>query len=269
LLAPDISSGLATRLTELGWSWADGRGNYDLRHRSLILCRTTATEFKTRLRPKSLQKGPGSLRMMRWLLTAPPDQLPVTASRLAQHAGVSQPAASQLLGAMQRLHLAAKENRSGWLPDRGALLNTLLNEYPGAGGTQKFYYSLKDSTAATLELIEHAAQENVQVAVSADVGPDQVAPWRHPTATIVYAQQRLNPQQPAFIEAQSMSDANIIIHYPHDDTVFFRGQRSLAPESSLFSLADPFQMLWDLGNLGGEDREEAAGELNAWFLSLP
>jgi hypothetical protein len=32
-------------------------------------------------------------------------------------------------------------------------------------------------------------------------------------------------------------------------------------------MADPTQMIWDLQDLGGEDRLEAAGRLREWLLT--
>jgi hypothetical protein len=34
-------------------------------------------------------------------------------------------------------------------------------------------------------------------------------------------------------------------------------------------LADPFQQIWDLEDLGGADRIEAAGRLREWLLARP
>ena len=34
-------------------------------------------------------------------------------------------------------------------------------------------------------------------------------------------------------------------------------------------LADPIQMVWDLQDLGGAEREEAAGVMREWILNQP
>jgi hypothetical protein len=34
-------------------------------------------------------------------------------------------------------------------------------------------------------------------------------------------------------------------------------------------MADPTQMIWDLQDLGGADRLDAAGELREWLLTRP
>jgi len=37
-------------------------------------------------------------------------------------------------------------------------------------------------------------------------------------------------------------------------------------ESATISLVDVPQMMWDLLDLGGDDRQEAAGRLREWFI---
>jgi hypothetical protein len=68
------------------------------------------------------------------------------------------------------------------------------------------------------------------------------------------------------VQAQGQHDANIIVRLPKDRSVF--------PDPALISelagtkmpLADPTQMIWDLQQLGGADRLEAADHLREWLL---
>jgi hypothetical protein len=61
-----------------------------------------------------------------------------------------------------------------------------------------------------------AAARRHDLAISADVGPDLLQPWRGPCALIVYTSEALDTSDLNSVEAQGKSDANVIIRMPAD-----------------------------------------------------
>ena len=49
----------------------------------------------------------------------------------------------------------------------------------------------------------------------------------------------------------------------------WRRHRQTVVHGSDVPLADPLQQIWDLQDLGGADRLEAAGRLRQWLLARP
>ncbi|HPB46242.1 MAG TPA: hypothetical protein PLP95_10350, partial [Microthrixaceae bacterium] len=100
---------------------------------------------------------------------------------------------------------------------------------------------------------------------SADLAPDLLAPWRHPTTTITYAADRLPVAEAGFVPAEGRADASLILRWSDDHRLL-----SPAPpwldEVDGFPVTDPCQQWWDLLDLGGEDRAEAADRLRSAIL---
>ncbi len=53
---------------------------------------------------------------------------------------------------------------------------------------------------------------------------------------------------------------------PVDQSVFPVKELTAELKGARIPLADPVQMIWDLHDLGGADRAEAAGKLRQWLL---
>jgi hypothetical protein len=68
--------------------------------------------------------------------------------------------------------------------------------------------------------------------------------------------------------AEGRGDANVLIRRPADTSVFGpKGSiKTTVNRETPVRLADPTQMMWDLRDLGGADRLEAADRLKAWLL---
>ena len=106
-----------------------------------------------------------------------------------------------------------------------------------------------------------------QIAVSADVGPDLLVAWRRPNVLIAYVRRLVDPAELGLVEAQGRRDANVIIRMPGDQSVFGIPALAAGLQGVDAALADPAQMVWDLLDLGGADRAEAAGRLREWLLA--
>lgn len=86
---------------------------------------------------------------------------------------------------------------------------------------------------------------------------------------ILYTRQLPNLDRLGLVDAQGRHDANVIIRIPDDASVF--PTRLIVGEIGDVEvpLADPTQQIWDLQDLGGADRLEAAGRLREWLIGLP
>ena len=268
IVAPFISEPLGSTLTRDGWSWADAQGNFDLRAPGLLF-RQRRSSSPPAPKRKTLPRGSGSFAVIRALVgfNGGEDEEP-GATALAAQAGVSQPRASQILHQLHQLELVDRSGRGRWKPRREPLLDRFLAEYPGPGGSEQYYYSLD----SPLEVAVHAGQGSTQshpIVASADVGPDLILAWRRPSLVILYARHAIDPSGLGLTQAQGRHDANVIMRASQDRSVFPVPALAAQVKGCDVPLADPLQQIWDLQDLGGADRLEAAGRLRQWLLEHP
>ena len=268
IVAPYISEPLGSILTRDGWSWADTQGNFDLRAPGLLL-RQRRTSSPAAPKRKTLPRGSGSFAVIRALvgLSGGEDE-ESGATALAAQAGVSQPRASQILHQLHELELVDRSGHGHWDRRREALLDRFLAEYPGPGGSEQYYYSL-DPPVDVAVRAGRASTQSRPIVASADVGPDLILAWRRPSQVILYAKHAIDPSSLGLTQAQGRHDANVIMRTPQDRSVFPAPALVAQVQGSDVSLADPLQQIWDLLDLGGADRIEAAGRLRQWLLERP
>jgi hypothetical protein len=268
MVAPFVSEPLGSLLSRAGWSWADEQGNFDLRAPGLLLRqrRTITTPVP---RHRSLPRGSGSYAVIRALVASSGrENEEARTTAVAAQAGVSQPRASQVLRHLHDLNLVEKSGHGRWSPSREALIDRFLAEYPGPGGSEQYCYSL----ASPIEVAIRAGHESLlrrPIVVSADVGPDLIVPWRRPTLVILYAKRVIDPSSLGLTSAQGRHDANVLVRMPDDQSVFRTQAITGRVQDNDVPLADPVQQIWDLQDLGGADRLEAAGRLRQWLLARP
>ena len=266
LVVPFVSESLGGILTAAGWSWADEQGNFDLRAPGLVFRQRRVAAAPAR-KPRSLPRGSGSFAIIRALVRFSESEEPGT-SALAGQVGVSQPRASQVLQRLLELDLVESSGRGRWKPHREALLDRFLAEYPGPGGSAQYCYSLDPLLEVAVRAGILAAPDR-SVVVSADVGPDVIVAWRRPSVLILYTRRVLDPASLGLTSAHGSEDANVIVRLPDDLSVFPSPAVVGRAGDSELQLADPLQLVWDLQDLGGEDRVEAAGRLREWLLTRP
>lgn len=268
LVAPAIPESIGNRIVPLGWSWADEQGQYDLRlGKGMRLTRRQSPSRSLR-QPKrrSLPQGRGGLAIIRLLLAAPHDVF-LRTSDLASAAGVTDARASQVMHTLRERQLVRKSS-DGWIPEREELLEAFVAEYQGPGGNELLFYSLDDLgklAADLVERVELSSHNPNAIAISADIGPDLVVPWRRPSKLVVYVDEQADIDLTDLSEASDRDSANVLIRFPEDRSVFphFRLVGDLGGVE--VSLAHASQMIWDLYDLGGEDRAEAARHLSEWL----
>ena len=264
IVAPYVSRPVGERLIEAGISWADSCGNVDLRTPSLV-CRQRVRDSPPKKMRSSLPQGSGSLGIIRSMIgftDAETEEHSATA--LAAQAGVSQPRASQVLHQLLDLGLVERTQSRRWLPRRAELLDRFLAEYRGPLGSERFLYSLD----APAEVAARAAElPHARLAVSADVGPDLISPWRRPTIVIIYTDIEVDARDLGAVDAAGPEDANTILRMPRDRSVFPNPSLIAAYRDTEIPLADATQQIWDLEQLGGADRLEAADAMRTWLLT--
>src|SRR6266702_3840670 len=236
LVAPFVPETLGVSLTGQGWSWADAQGDFDLRAPGLMLRQRRAVRPPKPVQT-TLPRGSGSFAVIRALIRfgdGEDEELGATA--LAAQARVSQPRASQVLARLGDHDLVERVEHGRWRPHREALLDRFMAEYPGPGGSEQFFYTLDPPANVAARAARSLAG---QVAVSADVGPDLIVPWRRPSMVILYTERLPHVAGLVLVEVHRVE----------------------------VGLADTSQMIWDLDDLGGADRAEAAGRLREWLLA--
>jgi hypothetical protein len=265
LVVPFVSLPLAAMLTASGWSWADTSGNFDLRSDGLV-ARQRVTTTPPRMRTTGLPQGTGSLGIIRALINfIEGENEEPGATMLAAQANVSQPRASQVLRKLLDLGLVSRSTSGRWTPNRAALVDRFILEYRGPGGSQQYFYSLDSPTDVACRVAAWHAERG-RFAVSADVGPDLLVPWRRPSIVVLYATAVLDPAALGLVSAQGPHDANVLLRSPHDTSVFPVPRLVAEVNGVEVPLADVTQQIWDLHDLGGADRLEAAGMLREWLI---
>lgn len=227
----------------------------------------------------------GSLTLVRRLLEQPA----ATQRVLAALAHVSQPRASQTLGALAEQQLVAR-HKAGWVVrDFDRLLRLWLDTYPGPGGISTYWYGLdspRDQAQAVIRLLakgvsaeaapdreQHAAAAEPSAVLSGDVAADIVAPWRIPGRAVVYARSGADLTEAGLTPA-GVQEATLELIVPEDPGVWpspsphALGSRTESYETepvvggkSSMPIADPIQILWDVQRAPGSDSGEAAARL--------
>jgi hypothetical protein len=82
----------------------------------------------------------------------------------------------------------------------------------------------------------------------------------------LYSRHAIDPSCLGLTDAQGRHDANVIMRNPEDRSVFPIPVLAGEVQGNEVPLADPLQQIWDLQELGGADRIEAAGRLREWLL---
>lgn len=206
--------------------------------------------------------GAGTAAIVRALVAA---DRPLTGVALADAVGVSQPRASQVIVRLAE-RSAVRATEDGYVGRPAKLLDLYLRRArPSLAEPESYWYSTRPLSEQATRIVRVARASNVDLAFSADLGPDLLVPWRHPTLAVVYTSAALELSDAGLVPAEGRADASVIIRRTPDRTL-------LAPATPWpkvvdgIPLADPTQQWWDLLELGGEDRTEAADRLRAAII---
>ena len=196
--------------------------------------------------------GPATSQLVRRLAV---HAEPINQVALARDLQVSQPRISQILRLLANHDIDIEHLDD---PEQHRRLVDLYVRYhrPNAV-SESLFYALDPAYEQVRQVIEAANRQDVRVAVSADLAPDLIAPWRTPTLTVVYAEASVDLEPSLFVPAIARGEATLLIRHVSDDSL-------LAPWTTSrpdIPIVHPVQQVWDLYELGGEDRLEAAKRL--------
>jgi hypothetical protein len=208
--------------------------------------------------------GSGTSAVVRALIAA---TRPVTQVEVAALVGVSQPRVSQVLSQLTMCS-AITATADGYVGRTKQLIDLYVEHHrPALVGVEVPWYSVQPMREQVGRLCTNAISMGTRVAISADLGPDLLAPWRHPTLTVVYADDALDLTAAGFVRAEGRVDATALVRHTSDTTLL----AAFEPWSRRIEgipLADPVQQIWDLHALGGADRVEAADRLRSAVLDV-
>lgn len=206
--------------------------------------------------------GAGTSAIVRHLVAA---REPLSGSAIARLVGVTQPRASQVLALLSALG-AVKAREDGYLGSRGRLLDLYAERSrPHLVGPEESWYSTRGLAEQARAVIRSAKGDRTAIAFSADLGPDLLVPWRHPTLAVVYSSSRLDLEAAHFVPAEGRADATLLVRWTGDAMLLEpAGEWPRAVDG--VPLADPVQQWRDLLDLGGADRQEAAARLRRAIL---
>ena len=206
--------------------------------------------------------GSGTAGIVRLLIAA---DAPLTQSAIAVMTSVSQPRASQVVAMLADLD-AIRSMSAGYLGRRARLLDLYAHRTrPMLREPERYLYSTRSQREQATRILRTARRQGGRIAFSADLGVDLLVPWRHPTLTVVYAQELFPIEDAGLVAAEGRADASIILRIASDQTLLTASD----PWPSAVDgtpLTDPVQQLWDLLDLGGEDRAEAGARLRRAIL---
>jgi len=207
--------------------------------------------------------GSGTAAIARLLIAT---REPLTQVAIAEATGVTQPRASQVLKQLAERDVV-RSNPLGYVATKRAqLLDLYLKrsqpvltrpEMPW-NGTAGLYEQVRAA-------IQFSRDQEHPIALSADVGPDLLVPWRHPTLAIVYSRHALDLSNARLVPAEGRADASLLVRVT-DDASLLRPFPPWPLELDGIPLADPVQQWRDLLDLGGDDRREAASRLRQAIL---
>lgn len=195
---------------------------------------------------------------------------PLTGVAIAESVGVSQPRASQVLTQFTTLG-AVRATDDGYVGDAAALLDLYeRRSRPTLAEPESYWYSTRPMREQATKIVRRAQSADAAVAFSADLAADLLAPWRHPTLTVVYTDGWPADMAADLVPAGGRADASVVIRRTKDATLL-TPIPPWPPSADGIPLADPVQQWWDLLDLGGDDRREAADRLRAVILdrSIP
>lgn len=206
--------------------------------------------------------GPGTSAIVRALIAA---SAPVSQIELSSLVGVSQPRVSQVLARLSKAH-ALESSVEGYSGRRDQLIELYLADHrPALVAPDSPWYSLQPMGEQVERVCAHARLAGTRVVASADLAADLLAAWRHPTLTVIYATEALSLDAVGFVRAEGRVDATLLVRHTKDATLL----SACEPWPRIVEgipLVDPVQQIWDLHDLGGEDRCEAADRLRQAVL---
>lgn len=206
--------------------------------------------------------GAGTAAIARLLVAA---DSPLTGVAIAAAVGVSQPRASQVLKDLDHRG-AVRATERGYVGRPARLLDLYRRRArPVLVQPESYWYSTRPPAEQATRIVQLADDCGAPIAFSADLAPDLLVPWRHPTLAVVYGSESLAVESAGMVAAEGRADASVILRWTNDRTLLSPAPQWPSVVDGI-PLTDPVQQWWDLVDLNGEDRHEAADRLRRAIL---
>jgi hypothetical protein len=183
---------------------------------------------------------------------------------IARSVGITQPRAVQVLSMLSDLD-ALESTPGGFRGERERLFDLYLDRTRPRVSAVSHWYSTRLLVDQARAIIRLARPTGERMGFSADLGPDLLAPWRHPTVAILYSTVDVDLRSGGFVTAEGAADATVVVRTVMDHRLFGPSDRWPSMVDGI-PLVDPVQQWWDLHDLGGSDRIEAADHLRRAIL---
>ncbi len=205
--------------------------------------------------------GAGTAAIARLLIGATG---PLTGVALARGAAVTQPRASQVLAHLAA-HGAVRHTERGYVARRAALLDLYAaRARPLLLGPETWWHAPGSPGDAAIAVVAAARRAGVAVALSADVAPECLVGRPRATVAVAYTRERLALDTP-FTPVPGPAGATLALRWTSDATLLSPAAPWPASCEGL-PLTDPVHQWWDLVDLGGDERAEAAAALRRAIL---
>ena len=210
--------------------------------------------------PRTRRWGDGTAAVVRELIHS---DAPVSGAGLARSVGITQPRAVQVLARLSDLE-AVQPTPNGFRGKPERLFDLYLDRTRPRVSAVSYWYSTRPllDQAKAITGLPRLGEQRVGFS---DLGPDLLVPWRHPTVAILYSTVDSDLRSAGFVTAEGPADASVIVRMVADRRLFGPSDR-WPPEVDGIPLVDPVQQWWDLHDLGGSDRVEAADHLRRAIL---
>jgi hypothetical protein len=186
---------------------------------------------------------------------------PINQVALAKELGVSQPRISQILQLLTNYGIDVDGLETA--TNRRHLIDLYLRCHRPNVVSESLFYGLDPPYEQVRRAIAVARRHQTPVTVSSDLAPDLIAPWRAPTLTVIYCGDPLDLRSGPFVPATARGEAALVIRHVSDATLL----DPWTMHQSEIPVVHPVQQVWDLYDLGGEDRLEGAQRLIDAVLS--
>jgi predicted transcriptional regulator len=178
---------------------------------------------------------------------------PITQVELAQLLGVRQPRVSQILQLLVSEGVLTSELTEA--SQRAHMVDLYVRHHRPATVSETLWYGLDPHLHQIEAVSKFLSSLGAKYVVSADAASDYLAPWRSPSLTVIYAESDHRLQDAGLVAAMARGEATVLLREISDSSLLepWPGRHD-AP----FPMAHPVQQIWDLHDLGGADRVEAA-----------
>lgn len=188
-----------------------------------------------------------------------------TQKQVAALVGLSQPRISQIYRALARDGLVSANGRQ--VLDWNGLVDHWLTSYPGPGGVTTYWFGLApvgEQAHAVVQYLKRDGQGAEQVLVSGDAAADLLTPWGRPATAVVYARAGADLRDLRLTPCPA-AEATVSLTVPQDPGVWLIPPPWRPWSAAAQPLADPLQILHDLGRSRAVDADQTVERLRAEF----